>query len=158
MPLPYDPEVGAPDKFAITADVIAFTMRDGRLHVLLVRRANDPYQGRWALPGGFVDMDEDLPDAAVRELKEETGIEVSPARLTQLGSYGTPGRDPRMRVVTVAFALFESTFGEPTSGDDADDARFWPARQVLDDAGLLAFDHRQIIVDALDLFELEATP
>src|SRR5256885_84259 len=86
--------------FAVTADVVLLTIHHGRFSVLLVRRARHPEQGRWALPGGFVDEDEDVEAAAIRELEEETGLRELPAgiRLEQLRTYGRPGRDPRTRV------------------------------------------------------------
>lgn len=140
----YDPDAYPP--FAVTADTAVFTRRDGRLCVLLIERSTEPYRGRWALPGGFVDIDEDLPDAAVRELAEETGIEIG--GLKQLGAYGAPDRDPRMRVVSVAFWATVPDLAEPTGGDDAADAFLVPIDEVLADPSRLAFDHHQILSDA----------
>lgn len=134
-------------RFAVTADVAVLTNREGRLHIVLVKRGNDPYAGRWALPGGFVDIDEDLEPAATRELWEETGIVCE--SLTQLGAYGAPDRDPRMRVVTVVFWALVDDVGQPAGGDDAADARLWDLEEILDRPGLCAFDHHQIIGDVL---------
>jgi 8-oxo-dGTP diphosphatase len=135
---------------AVTVDVILFTIRRGRFSVLLVKRKNDPFQGQWALPGGFVEKDEDLPAAAARELAEETGLSNFPTgmRLEQVGTYGAPGRDPRLRVVSVAYMLFAPDLPSPRAGDDAESARFWP---LADLAGVdLAFDHAQILSDAVE--------
>src|SRR5437762_1144703 len=88
--------------FAVTVDLVVFTIRDERLCVLAVRRGGAPHRGRWALPGGFVEEDEGLLDAARRELAEETGLDDFSVHLEQLATYGSPKRDPRMRVVSVA--------------------------------------------------------
>jgi 8-oxo-dGTP diphosphatase len=134
-------------RFAVTADVVLFAEHVDGTHVLLVRRAEEPFQGRWALPGGFVHVDEDLPDAARRELAEETGVEVDDLR--QLGAYGSPGRDPRMRVVTVVFwAEIDSSVQHKADGD-ASDTRFWPVSSLLADPDLLGFDHHRILEDAV---------
>lgn len=153
----YDPHAYPP--FAVTVDLAIFTVRDGALKVLLIERADDPYSGAWALPGGFVDIDEDIPDAAWRELHEETGIERFAGHLEQLGTYGTPGRDPRMRVVSVAHVAFAPDLPDPEAGSDARTAR-WFDVDDLDLPGLqgshadadvvLAFDHAIILADAVD--------
>lgn len=137
--------------FAVTADVAMLTTMEGRLGVVLVQRSNDPYRGRWALPGGFVDIDEDLEPAAIRELDEETGLQAG--KLTQLGAYGAPGRDPRMRVVTVVFWAYVADLGQPTSGDDAADARIWDLDDVLADPSIVAFDHHLILSDVRSAYE-----
>src|SRR6478735_3604474 len=87
---------------AVTVDLVVFTIRDDQLCALAIRRGIPPYRGRWALPGGFVQEEEGLVDAAQRELAEETGLESS-VHLEQLATYGAPRRDPRMRVVSVAY-------------------------------------------------------
>jgi 8-oxo-dGTP diphosphatase len=146
----YDPGAYAP--MAVTVDVVALTIREGRLCVLLVERAEHPFAGRRALPGGFV-RDETLEVAARRELGEETGTQ---AHVEQLGTYGDPGRDPRMRVFSVAYLAFAPSLPEPTAGGDAARASWVPVEQ----AGALAFDHDRILADALDRArsKLEYTP
>lgn len=129
---------------AVTADVAAFTIEDDALALLLIRRARDPFAGRWALPGGFVDADEDLEPAARRELAEETGLVCG--WLEQFGAFGTPGRDPRERTVTVAYlaALAPGTTAVKPA-DDAADARWF----ALDALPELAFDHDAVIGEAV---------
>jgi 8-oxo-dGTP diphosphatase len=146
----------AHDGFAITADTVLLTVRNGQLSVLLIERRHDPFEGHWALPGGFVELDEDLDDAARRELVEETGVALEPNHLEQLRSYGTPGRDPRQRVVTIAYLAFIALPPSPTAGDDARQARFF----AIDDLAIgelgqtddtpLAFDHSLIIAEGVE--------
>jgi 8-oxo-dGTP diphosphatase len=134
--------------FAVTVDVVILTMVEGRLHVLLVKRRDDPYQGRWALPGGFKRPDETLDEAAIRELREETGV-VAPAHLAQFGAYGDPGRDPRTNVVTVGYLAVTPDVGSILAGTDADEAQLWPVARAVSELDL-AFDHRRILADAID--------
>jgi 8-oxo-dGTP diphosphatase len=156
----YDPRKYA--AVAVTVDVVALTIRDGRLCVLLVERGAQPFAGRRALPGGFV-KNESLDAAALRELAEETGLtpgesknELDRVHLEQLGSYGDPGRDPRMRVVSVAYLAFAPSLPEPTAGSDAARAYWTPVEQAEN----LAFDHDTILADALERArgKLEYTP
>jgi 8-oxo-dGTP diphosphatase len=154
----YDP--GAFPAMAVTVDVVALTVRDGRLCVLLVERGAPPYAGRPALPGGFV-RDETLDDAALRELAEETGLRpgegaLDRVHLEQLRTYGDPGRDPRMRVFSVAYLAFAPSLPDPRAGGDASGAFWAPVEQV----GELAFDHAAILADGLDRArsKLEYTP
>lgn len=147
MSLPSDRAPRLPP-FAVTADAVVFTDRDDEWLVVLVQRDRDPFAGRWALPGGFVDPDEDLADAATRELAEETGLTVTGMR--QLGAYGAPDRDPRMRVVTVVYWAIAEGLPEPAGSDDARDARLWPVAEVTSRPDLLAFDHHRILVDAVE--------
>lgn len=135
---------------SITVDVVMLAVRDAALSVLLVRRGNPPQRGRWALPGGFVDDGEDLPDAAARELEEETGLGLAGAHVEQLAAYGTPGRDPRGRVVTIAYLAFVAGTTDPNAGSDAAAARWVPVRGLLDHPRRLAFDHHRILTDAVE--------
>jgi 8-oxo-dGTP diphosphatase len=134
--------------FAVTADVVALSEADGNLLVLLVTRGSDPFAGRLALPGGFVDPDEDLADAARRELLEETGVSAPDRPLVQVGAYGKPDRDPRMRTVSVAFLLRLAAPVEAKGGDDASSAGWHRVSDVLQHVDRLAFDHEQIMRDA----------
>lgn len=139
--------------FAVTVDIALFTIRDGVLTVLLVERAHDPYAGSWALPGGFIDPDEDAETAAWRELAEETGVEKFSGHLEQLRTYSAPDRDPRMRTLSVAHVAFAPDLPEPAAGDDAADARWWAVEDLLsdgEDRPTLAFDHEEILRDALE--------
>ena len=133
----------------VTVDIVVLTLRDGELCALAVRRGEPPYQGRWALPGGFVEIDEDLRDAARRELAEETGLETGAARLEQLATYGAPGRDPRGRTISVAYLAVLPRLAEPTAGSDAAQAAWRPAEWLLG-KGRLAFDHRTILADGVE--------
>lgn len=162
----YDPRDFAP--IAVTVDVVALTIRqraDGggkSLHVLTIRRGAMPFEGRRALPGGFVRAaeDEDLDEAAVRELAEETGLaahgggETGPLgalprlHLEQLGTYGAPRRDPRMRVVSVAYLAFAPDLPDATAGGDAAAAAWTPVDAL--DPDELAFDHARILADGLE--------
>ena len=134
--------------FAVPVDLVVLTVRDNALNVLLVQRGGEPYRRRWALPGGFVHADENLPDAAERELAEETGLAEPAGHLEQLASYGAPGRDPRARVVTVAYLALLPDLPAPVPGTDAAAARWWPVAQVRDRD--LAFDHDRILADGVE--------
>lgn len=135
--------------FAVTADVVALTLREGQLCVLLIRRSSSIFTGRWALPGGFVHLDESLEDAAYRELREEAGIAPDAVRLEQLRTYGDPGRDPRPeRVVSVAWLALGADLPDPTPDTDADRADWVPVAEAL--GRDLAFDHAQILADGIE--------
>jgi 8-oxo-dGTP diphosphatase len=144
--------------FAVTVDLVVLTIRDGALCALLVRRGLAPYRGRWALPGGFVHADEDLDAAAVRELVEETGVEAAAGHLEQLASYGAPRRDPRGRVVTVAYLALLPDLPAPVAGTDAVAAAWRPVAELARSA--LAFDHDRILADGVERAraKLEYTP
>lgn len=131
----------------LAVDLAILTVREDLLHVLVIERANEPYRGRIALPGGFLRADENLRDAAERELYEETSLDGSALHLEQLATYGTPDRDPRGRVVSVAYLALAPDLPIPTAGSDARAARWAPVVRVRDD---LAFDHTQILSDAVE--------
>ena len=135
--------------FAVTVDIVVLTMAKGRLHVLLVQRGVDPFAGNWAIPGGFKRPSETLDEAARRELDEETGVDGA-AVLRQLGAYGDPGRDPRMNVVTVAYLAVIRDVGTPAASTDAAAAALWPVEDVLNGKVELAFDHEEILGDAVE--------
>ncbi|HEX9139031.1 MAG TPA: NUDIX domain-containing protein [Steroidobacteraceae bacterium] len=128
---------------AVAVDLAIFTLQESRLQVLLIERARDPFKGRWALPGGFVRIHEDLDAAAARELEEETGV--AGAYLEQVGAFGAPQRDPRERVISVAFfAIIPSDTIHLKSGGDAAAARWWPVSELPK----VAFDHAEILEQA----------
>jgi 8-oxo-dGTP diphosphatase len=135
--------------FAVTVDMVVLTMSDGRLHVLLVRRGVPPFQGMWAIPGGFKRPEETLDDAAKRELLEETGVDGA-SLLTQFGAYGDPDRDPRMNVVTVAYLAVLREVREIAAGTDAEAAALVPVADALSGELELAFDHEEIVRDAVE--------
>ncbi|HEU0304472.1 MAG TPA: NUDIX domain-containing protein [Gaiellaceae bacterium] len=140
--------------FAVTVDVVILTMASGTLHLLLVRRGEDPFKGMWAIPGGFKRPTETLDEAARRELREETGVDAA-SLLTQFGAYGDPGRDPRTNVVTVAYIAVLRDVGAIVAGTDAAEARLTPVAEVLNERLDLAFDHLQIVRDAVERVRVE---
>ncbi|MCQ6555389.1 NUDIX hydrolase [Streptomyces sp. C10-9-1] len=164
---PYDPSAFPP--FAVTVDLVVLTVRRHALCALVVRRGEPPFQGSWALPGGFVRSDEDLAGAAGRELAEETGLcahdpadpgAVNGAHLEQLATYGDPRRDPRMRVVSVAHLVLAPDLPAPRAGGDANSARWAPVGELLGrreegapgagEQAPLAFDHALILADGVE--------
>ncbi|AEW96958.1 MULTISPECIES: NUDIX hydrolase [Streptomycetaceae] len=170
---PYDPSAHPP--FAVTVDLVVLTVRRHALCALVVRRGEPPFQGRWALPGGFVRPDENLTEAAARELAEETGLRAqvavgaggaeapdpyggAGAHLEQLATYGDPHRDPRMRVVSVAHLALAPDLPAPRAGGDARSARWAPVDELLQRDGApgaegvaqLAFDHARILADGVE--------
>lgn len=147
----YDPNKYAPVSY--TSDLAIFTIRNGELCILMVKRGGHPFKGSWALPGGFVNAAESSEEAAVRELKEETNIDVSVGHLEQLKTYSEPNRDPRMRVISTAYLALIPNAGIPVAGDDAAEAHFFAVEDLLNPAEgeeiKLAFDHETIIRDGL---------
>jgi 8-oxo-dGTP diphosphatase len=142
-----------PDQIAVTVDVVTFIIQEGRLHVLLIKRRNPPYQGMWAIPGGFVEVDEPLETAAARELREETGLH--DIYMEQLYTYGAPLRDPRGRVVSVVYLAVIGVGADPHADDDATDAAWF----AVDELPPLAFDHADILYYAVQRlrYKLEYT-
>jgi len=138
------------EPLGLATDLVILTVRDGRLQVLLIRRGIPPYEGRWALPGGFVRPAEDLETTARRELAEETGLSAERIHLEQVATYGAPDRDPRGRVVSVAYLALVPDLPAPVAGSDAASASWVDATDVLDDAGRLAFDHHRILADGVE--------
>ena len=135
--------------FAVTVDVVVLTIAGGELRVLLIRRGVPPYEGRWAIPGGFKRPAETLEEAARRELLQEAGVR-APRSLKQFGAYGDPGRDPRMDVVTVGYLAVVRRPPAPVAGSDAAGAELVPVAQILDGRLELAFDHGRIVRDAIE--------
>ncbi|MFD4400816.1 NUDIX domain-containing protein [Kitasatospora sp. NPDC058478] len=125
----------------LTADTVVIR----REEVLLIQRADEPHKGHWALPGGYVDQGETSRQAAARELEEETAIVAMPEELVQVGAYDDPDRDPRDRVVTVAYLLEVASGVVAVAGDDAANVGWFR----LDNLPPLAFDHGQILTDAV---------
>jgi 8-oxo-dGTP diphosphatase len=135
----------------LAVDLVILTLRDSRLQVLLVERGVEPYLGAMALPGGFLcSADEDILTAARRELAEEAGLNAEGLHLEQLRVYGAPGRDPRGRVVSVAYLAIAPQLPDPVAGTDAVGACWTPVDQVLSSQLELAFDHRHIVADGVE--------
>ncbi len=151
-PADYDPARFPP--FAVTVDVVILTMSEGTLHALLVRRGEAPFQGMWAIPGGFKRPAETLDEAAKRELAEETGVDAA-SLLTQFGAYGDPERDPRMNVVTIGYLAVLRDVGAVVGGTDAAEAALVPVSDVLNGRIDLAFDHLRIVRDAIERVRIE---
>lgn len=135
---------------AVTADCLIFKKIDNKIKILLIKRGNEPYKGRWAFPGGFINPDETIEEAAARELYEETGI--TEAKMCQFCAYSKPDRDPRQRTITIAFiGVTDETYIK--AGDDASEARWFPIKDLPE----LAFDHGLIIKDAINHIKLHPT-
>jgi 8-oxo-dGTP diphosphatase len=125
----------------VTVDAVVFTKTDDKTKVLLINRGKEPFKGKWALPGGFIDMDEELEDAVVRELEEETGL--TGVRLEQMRTFGTVGRDPRGRQITIVFmGIVTEEQTKIKAGDDAAQAQWFDIEKLPDD---IAFDHNEVV-------------
>jgi len=165
---PKPPLTKWPARFHVTADVVALTIKDGVLQVAVVQRRGElacidlkrngevreikrDATHHWALPGGHVDFEkDDIDEAAARELKEETGIEVKVDSLIQIGAYGKLGRDPRPgRTVSVAYLAFQPMFAKPIAGTDANQAHFTSVLELLAEPNRLEFDHETMLIDAI---------
>ena len=131
----------------LAVDLAILTVRENRLQVLVIERDNEPYRGQAALPGGFLRANEDLGETAQRELAEETGLDGRSLHLEQLATYGAPDRDPRGRVVSVAYLTIAPDLPIPVAGSDARAATWTPVDAVC---GKLAFDHGRILDDAVE--------
>jgi len=135
---------------AVTVDALVLRKSQPHDEMLLIKRLKEPFRGLWALPGGFVEIDEELDHAAMRELMEETGV--LHRSLKQLFTVGTVGRDPRYRTISV---VYYGWFDEHTmlvkAGDDAADAQWFPVNELPS----LAFDHTEVIVRAMEMIEKE---
>jgi 8-oxo-dGTP diphosphatase len=133
----------------LAVDIVLLTIRSEQMHVLLISRST-PTPGQLALPGGFVLEDEDLQDAALRELREETSLRIDVRHLEQLRTYGQPGRDSRGRVVSVAYLAITPNLPDPQPGTDAIGARWYPVQQLLNSGRRLGFDHNVILADGVE--------
>ncbi|MEU3270570.1 NUDIX domain-containing protein [Saccharomonospora sp. NPDC006951] len=144
-------ESWSPPPVLVAVDLVILTLRASKLHILLVERGIEPYQGAQALPGGFLNNDEeDILAAAYRELDEEANLDGSRLHLEQLGAYGEPDRDPRGRIISVAYLAVAADLPEPVAGTDAAGAAWRPVAGVLSGRVKLAFDHRQIVTDGVE--------
>lgn len=129
----------------VTVDAAVFAFIKGQAHLLLINRAKEPFKGKWALPGGFVEMDEELADAAARELAEETGL--TGVALQQMHTFGNVGRDPRGRQITIAYmSVVTRGQNKIKAGDDAAMARWFDIEKLPTD---LAFDHDEVVKFAI---------
>lgn len=135
-------------KIFVTVDALIFKNIENQIYLLLIKRKNNPFMDYWAIPGGFVDENEDLETAAIRELFEETQIKIQ--NLEQLKAFGKPNRDPRSHVVSVAFFGFVNNNIQATAADDAKEAKWFSVKDLPN----LAFDHQEIINFALTKIKL----
>lgn len=135
----------------VTADAVVFRFARGKARLLLVRRKHDPYKGDWAIPGGFIELDEDLEDAAARELKEETGL--VGIRFEQMRTFGACGRDPRGRQITIVFmGIAGSGQSRLKAGDDAAEARWFDIDKLPEN---MAFDHAEVAAFAIKRLKMK---
>ena len=135
----------------VTVDAVVFGFKDKRPKVLLINRRKEPFKGIWALPGGFIELDEELEDSAARELAEETKL--INVRLKQLRAFGKIGRDPRGRQISIAFmGIVEKPDDNVKGGDDAQEARWFDIDKLPEE---LAFDHDEIINCAIEELKIK---
>jgi 8-oxo-dGTP diphosphatase len=132
----------------VTVDAVIFRKTGNDHEILFIKRKKEPFKGQWAIPGGFLDEGEDLPVAAARELREETGVVVD--KLEQLGAFGKPGRDPRQHTVSVAYVGFAEENTKAVGADDAEEAKWFSVKNLPE----LAFDHADIVTLALQKYLL----
>lgn len=144
-----DGEETVRDRAVISVDLVVLTVREERLDVLVARRVSPPYRGRWELPGAVARLDEDLGSAASRALTDKAGAESGPVHLEQLATYGTPGRDPRGWVVSVAYLAFAPGFSLAATGS-VSGSRWVPAADLLGEGRRVAFDHHHILSDGVE--------
>lgn len=136
-------------KIFVTVDITLFRKIDNQFEILLIQRLNEPFQNYWALPGGFVDENEDLETAAKRELFEETDIKLF--QVKQIKTYGNPERDPRNHTISIAFFGETDSLAEAKAKDDAKTVKWFP----VDELPILAFDHAEIIRDSIEKYILK---
>jgi 8-oxo-dGTP diphosphatase len=130
----------------VTVDAVVFAVTPDAIKLLLIKRGHEPFKGKWAFPGGFIGMDEDLDDAVARELQEETGL--TGVRLEQMHTFGKPGRDPRGRQITVAYmGIINQGLARIKAGDDAEQAQWFDINSLPPD---LSFDHDIVAQFAID--------
>lgn len=139
-----------------TADMVALASHEGKIYVLLILRAKEPFKGRWALPGGHVDEGEDLLTAAKRELKEETKLDAQYRLAAQVGTFGSPTRDPRGHYISTAYVVIFDGLQEVEGADDAKEARWFDVSELSEDQ--LAFDHALILKLAMTKVHLTYCP
>ena len=132
----------------VAVDLVVLTLRDGALSVLLIQREVEPHRGAWALPGGFIEHGEELEGAAYRVLSDEASLGSGAVHLEQVRTFGTPGRDPRGHVVSVAFMALGADLPDPLRGEDVADARWWSLADL--DGITLAFDHATVLEAAIE--------
>ncbi|WP_193105190.1 NUDIX hydrolase [Brachybacterium sp. FME24] len=140
--------VSLAEDIRVAVDLIVLTLRDDTLNVLLVQRDDEPHRGAWALPGGFIDLEEDLEDAAYRVLADEASLGSGAVHLEQVRTFGAPQRDPRGRVVSVAFMALGADLPDPQRGGDVADARWWSVDELA--AIDLAFDHAEVLACSIE--------
>jgi 8-oxo-dGTP diphosphatase len=130
---------------AVTTDALVFVKEDNEKYILLIERLNEPFKNKWAIPGGFIEMDETLEDACKRELEEETGLKVD--KMVQFKTYDAVDRDPRHRTISTIFFTELDKKRQVKGGDDAARAEWFPVSGLPE----LAFDHEQIIKEFFKL-------